>query len=179
MTIRQAGVDDSEGIALVSVSAWRSNYAHILPEEVLANLSVASRAKKVRDRIQEGGSYWVATDSDGVLGFVSVGPNRTTEIGADSEIYSIYVSPAKQHRGIGKRLLRTALPTLISTGSVSLCVFAFRDNVIARRFYTGLGAIELDQSVFKVGDIEYPDQSYFWESIEDLIQRLDSRLQSE
>jgi GNAT superfamily N-acetyltransferase len=72
------------------VRSWQAAYAHVLPAERLAELSVERRARQWRD--------WpplLAESGDVVVGFVSVGASRDAD--ADGELFAIYVDP--DHRG--------------------------------------------------------------------------------
>lgn len=173
MTIRKAEELDAPGMAAVSINTWRFAYQQILPANVLANLSYEKRLMKIQVAIQCGEPYWVADVNHRIVGFSLAGPNRHKFVPADAELYSIYVEPAFHGTGTGKKLLAAVIPELLEEGFQSLCVFAFRDNPLARRFYTSTGAVPHDESVFNVAGVDYPDQSYVWSSLAELANRLD------
>ena len=174
MTVRQATKLDAHGIANVSVTTWRQAYSHILPAEVLDGLDVDRKATKVAEVIEAGVPYWVAVIEDKVVGFVTVGPNNEPDIPADAELKAIYVLPERHSNGIGRALMVEAVRRARAEGFKTMCVFAFFENHSARSFYTGLGARVYDTNTYNLAGVDYPDQSYLWESLDELWIRLTS-----
>ncbi len=112
MKIRDATPADAEAIARVHVAAWRSTYRGLLPDDLLANLSEADRARYWRDQTEAigtdatRGTVLVAEGEDGtVVGFASAGPEREPDAGFDAELYAIYLLEDHQGRGLGRRLV--------------------------------------------------------------------------
>lgn len=173
--IRRATVEDAADIGEISVLAWQSTYAHILPAELLANLSVDQRRMRTAGLIRQGVDYWVAVAEDQTVGFCSVGPNSDTTVPADGELKAIYLRPEQKGKGIGSKLLSVGAQHLLDKGFHSLCAYAFRDNHIGERFYTSVGAEIYDESVYNIEGIDYPDRAYLWRSLEQLVTRLSSR----
>jgi ribosomal protein S18 acetylase RimI-like enzyme len=147
-TIRPATERDAAGIAKVYVDTWRSSYAAILPHRGLLRMSYEEHARQwtwiVRDHTQ---SLIVAIEADdGVVGFAGYGPARTRPAagrfaGADArvaEIYTLYVLPDFQERGIGRQLLTAAFATLVEKRYSCGFLWALRDNH-ARWFYERVG----------------------------------------
>jgi L-amino acid N-acyltransferase YncA len=147
-TIRPATVQDAAGIARVYVDTWRSTYAAILPHRGLLGMSYEEQARQwswiVRDHAQ---SVIVAIEADdGVVGFVGFGPARNrpaaNRIAGDDarvgEIYTIYVSPDFQERGIGRQLLTAAFAALVEKRYSRGLLWALRDNH-SRYFYERVG----------------------------------------
>ena len=116
-TIAPATERDAAGIAKVYIDAWRSAYAAILPHRVLLGMSTEQQTRQwswtIRDERQ---SVIVATEADhGVVGFVGFGRARRGDrlairhfVGEHDakigEIYTLYVQPDWQDRGIGRQL---------------------------------------------------------------------------
>lgn len=150
-TIRPAIERDVAGIAKVYVDAWRSTYAAILPHRGLLGMSREQQARQwswsIRDRAQ---SVIVATEADhGVVGFASFGPARWPDRqaagclgGADGakvgEVYTLYVLPDFQERGIGRLLLAAVFAALVERRYDCGFLWVLRDNP-ARYFYERLG----------------------------------------
>jgi GNAT superfamily N-acetyltransferase len=150
-TIRPATAQDAAGIAKVYVDAWRSTYAAILPHRGLLGMSYEQQTRQwawiIRDH---GQSVIVATEADdGVVGFAGFGPARrgdrpaagrfTGEAGAKvGEIYTLYVLPDLQERGIGRRLLTAAFAALVDQRYGCAFLWALRDNH-SRYFYERVG----------------------------------------
>ena len=149
-TIRPATEQDAAGIAKVYVDAWRSTYAAILPHRGLLGMSYEDQARQwswaVRDHAQ---SVIVASEADdGVVGFASFGPARhrdrppvgrfAGEADKVGEIYTLYVLPDFQERGIGRQLLAAAFAALVDKRYGCGVLWALRDNH-ARYFYERVG----------------------------------------
>jgi GNAT superfamily N-acetyltransferase len=136
--IRTARAGDALAIAEVHVAAWRAAYAGIIPEHVLAALSVERRAKQWRQRIQQGRSpIWVAALPD-VQGFVSAGDSRDADSSRAGEVYALYVAPESWGRGVGQRLFSRASAWLAQRYEVGQ-LWVLAGNERARRFYRRQG----------------------------------------
>ena len=150
-TIRPATAQDAAGIATVYVDAWRSAYAAILPQRVLLGMSREQQTRQwswtVRDQRQ---SVIVAAEAGhGVVGFTSFGHARRgdrraighfagetdTKIG---EIYTLYVRPDCQDRGIGRQLVAGAFTAMAGKGCRCGFLWVLRDNP-SRYFYERVG----------------------------------------
>lgn len=138
--VRGASVEDAAGIATVHVAAWRVAYRGVVPEEVLATLSVEQRERGWRRTLADGAVPTLVAESGGrVVGFCTLAcPARDDDAGErTAEIAAIYVDPERWRRGIGTRLARAALDRLRGRDSVTLWVFAA--NAAAIAFYERLG----------------------------------------
>ncbi len=147
-TIRPATARDAAGIAKVYVDTWRSTYAAVLPHRGLLGMSYEGQARQwswiVRDPAQ---SVIVATETDdGVVGFAGFGPARNRpaagrfagEGAKVGEVYTLYVLPDFQERGIGRRLLAATFAALVEKRYDCGFLWALRDNH-ARYFYERVG----------------------------------------
>jgi ribosomal protein S18 acetylase RimI-like enzyme len=150
-TIGPATERDAAGIAKVYVDAWRSAYAAILPHRVLLGMSYEQQTRQwswtIRDERQ---SVIVATEADhGVVGFIGFGRARLgdrlairhfagehdAKIG---EIYTLYVQPDWQDRGIGRQLVTGAFTAMAGKGYQCGFLWVLRDNP-SRYFYERVG----------------------------------------
>jgi ribosomal protein S18 acetylase RimI-like enzyme len=138
--IRTACVADARAIADVHVATWRSAYAGLLPDHVLAGLDVAEWADRWRGKLAAPaeGTFVLVFEQDGrVVGFVSGGPIRDQFPGG--EVYAIYVDPACQGRGAGSRLLAAAARHLAEAQFTDASLWVLAGNRPARRFYESQG----------------------------------------
>ena len=138
--IRAAGPDDAHAIALVHVATWQHAYAGLLPNDLLAGLRVNEWAERWRGRLAApaGGVFTLGFEADGRLrGFVSGGPSRDEFPGG--EVYAIYVDPACQGRGAGRRLLAGATRLLADAGFADASLWVLSGNHPARGFYESQG----------------------------------------
>ncbi len=138
--LRAARPDDAEGIAAVHVVTWRDAYAGLLPDEVLAGLDVGEWAERWRGRLAAPakGVFTLVFEARGqIVGFVSGGPSRDDFPGG--EVFAIYVDPACQGRGAGRRLLGAAARRLADAGFTDASLWVLTDNRPARGFYESQG----------------------------------------
>lgn len=163
--LRPAATSDAEAIAQIHVKAWQSAYLGIVPDEVLANLSVEKRAQRFREILSDPNTRsetWVYEDDGSVLGWCTVGPNRD-ELGPEvGELWAIYVLPEAQRKGIGSALIENARQVLREKGYGTAILWMLTENEAARKFYEARGwafdgitqleptaGVELDHSRFR------------------------------
>ena len=150
---------DVERLAEVHVRAWQSAYVGLMPQDYLDGLDVGQRAEQWRRRFADPAppEQVVVADhgTDGVVGFVVVGPYRTEE-GEEhpgdqvGELVAINVLADHWGTGIGRRLMAAAVDALVARGFDEAVLWVLDGNVRARRFYEAAGwapdgATKLDQ----------------------------------
>ena len=152
-TIAPATERDAAGIAKVYVDTWRSAYAAVLPHRALLRMSYEDEARQwsgiIRDRAGAQAVIVAGEGDDSVVGFASFGPARFRDspaagrfAGEDGakvgEIYTLYVLPDFQERGIGRQLLAAAFAALVERRYGCGFLWALRDNH-SRYFYERVG----------------------------------------
>jgi len=168
ITIRVARPADLEAVGRVHVDVWRHAYRGVVPPSFLDRMDPAVSAERFRKRLSDPKqAFWVALAGEDVVGFASGGPNRLEDFDADAEIYTLYVSPLWQGRGIGRRLVGQLADWFIQQGHQSVAVVAFRDNPW-RRFYERLGGIVVGEKTFEIDGVALPEVVYRWPDVEDL-----------
>lgn len=175
MAIRSAVPVDAHGIAHVQVATWRTAYRGILPDDVLAGLSVERREQSWRERAEhlgEGRSLWVAEDDDRIVGFACGGPEQSGDPDFAGELYAIYVLEEYQGRGIGRRLTRSVGEALLAAGIHTMLVWVLAANGIGRRFYEALGGRAVHEQQQEIGGTAYPEVAYGWADLGALVARL-------
>ena len=169
VTVRAATAHDAGAIAQVHVTAWRSAYAGIVPDAVLARLDVSRRADQWHTRLERGARDVVlVAEADGeVCGFVSARTRRDAEdassgaAGTEGEVEAIYVDPRRWRRGVGRALLEAAAGRLALAGCSAATLWVLVDNGRARRFYERFGWVtdgtvqDLDFAGTAVPEIRY------------------------
>ena len=142
--VRLAVPDDSDAVARIQVESWRTAYAGLMPETVLAGLSVEHRAAAWRGRLEHPEVLerrLFVIDVDGtVAGFASTGPSR--DEGADTgtaEVYALYLAPAAWGRGHGRALFAAAVEDLRVRGFAQVTLWVLDGNARGRRFYEAAG----------------------------------------
>jgi GNAT superfamily N-acetyltransferase len=164
ITIRPAVVDDAEGIARAFVETWRATYPGMLPDRVLINMS---------DEAQAG--YWARTlsgrraqelvrvavsASGGVLGFGSAGPERRGS-SKRAEVYTLYVRPDWQNRGVGRRIICSLFRGLRERGYYSAMLWVLAANP-SRFFYEALGGRRAFEQTERLWGTPVPQVGYLW-----------------
>lgn len=141
LTIRTATVDDAPAVARIHVTSWRSAYAGIVPDDVLATLDVDAREHRWQGYLSdERVRTWVAEASGRTIGFATLGPSRDEDADdGDVELYAIYLSPESWGTGAARELMRTLLAEVPTDVRLTLWVFA--DNERARHFYRRHGLV--------------------------------------
>jgi ribosomal protein S18 acetylase RimI-like enzyme len=141
--IRPATRADAPRIAAAHVAAWRESYGGLVPEAMLASLSVEERTALWSRVLGEPRSpvatvVYVAERGDEIVGFGSCGAQLTGTLkdqGYDAEISAIYVLRAFQRCGLGSGLLHAMAVNVADRGFKGLGLWVLCDNAPARRFY--------------------------------------------
>lgn len=141
MRVIRAEMQDTRAVAEIHVETWQAAYAGIVPDELLASLSIDKHELMWRESVERGvPELWVAKESGTVLGWIAFGRSRDPDAQADeAEIWAIYVGPAHWSRGVGKNLWRRAREQMHSDGFKTVSLWAFPENLRAARFYEALG----------------------------------------
>ena len=102
--LREATPADALDIATVHVESWQVGYRGLIPDDVLAGLSVESREQRRRQTLSVPGlrGTLVAVQDTAVLGFVSVGADREGDPTC-GELYAIYLRPTSWRRAWAAR----------------------------------------------------------------------------
>jgi ribosomal protein S18 acetylase RimI-like enzyme len=145
--IRRAQRSDAAAIGRVHVETWQATYAGLLPDAMLARMSDVRQsawwARALADPGEARGIF-VADDQEmGVVGFGSCGPAREVPdtLGGGSrvgEVYTLYVEPDFQNRGLGRRLLDALFRQLRADGCQVAMLWMLANNP-TRFFYEGMG----------------------------------------
>ncbi|MGH3862853.1 N-acetyltransferase family protein [Actinokineospora sp.] len=154
--LREAARTDAHGIATVLVRSWRVAYRGLLPDDVLAGLSIPEREQFWSDALTARPPRThavVATIEDNIVGFAATGPPLVPADQDDptlGDLYALYLSPDVWRRGIGARLHAAALDGLRSCGFTHAGLWVLDTNDRALGFYlhhgwTDTGRSQLDQ----------------------------------
>jgi GNAT superfamily N-acetyltransferase len=144
MVIRTAGLADADTIAQLHTRSWQSAYRGILSDDFLQGPLPENRRVLWRTRLSDADrsdQCVLLDEQDGALrGFACA------FLGADPEwgclLDNLHVVPDLKGKGVGKQLMgAVALRVLSSNPQGRLHLWAFEQNLGARRFYERLGGV--------------------------------------
>lgn len=155
MKIRPARMGDAAGIARVHVDSWRTTYAGIMPDEVLAGLSYERRQRGCENKLQNAtlrDCHFVAVDHAGaIVGFADGGPVRGDYPDFTSELYAIYLLKEAQGAGTGRALFQAVTDFLKAQGHKSMLLWVAEENHPSRRFYVRMGGVPVHRKEDAIG----------------------------
>lgn len=146
--VRVATVKDAAHIATVHIRSWQAAYRGLLPQDYLDGLDICERTERWQRRLcatdKQDFGVVVAVPGPDLLGFVGFGPTRDDDHASCSvgEIRQIYLLPEAWGKGLGQRLMSTALKRLASSGYGQATIWALATNERARRFHEKTGWIQ-------------------------------------
>jgi predicted N-acetyltransferase YhbS len=148
VSVRPASPDDVPEIARIQIDTWRTAYASILPEEVLAALDAATAQAAWRQAIAAPPTaqhhVLVAQEQDWVVGFVALGPADDLEP-ADPQpettlaVGPLLVEPRWGRRGHGSRLLAATVDHARQDGMTRAITWIPEEDTASREFLIGAG----------------------------------------
>jgi GNAT superfamily N-acetyltransferase len=142
------------GIARVYVDAWRATYAGLLPPKTLIGMDYDRQAvewaHQIRHKALHAPILVAFDDRAGVVGVTGFGRSRIEDRPArppftqpgislgSGEVFTLYVHPDHQNKGVGRTLLLGALEGLRERALNQAYVWVLHDNP-ARYFYERMG----------------------------------------
>lgn len=183
--IGRATVNNAGDIAKVYVDTWRSTYAGILPDKGLVGMSyerqTAEWAWLIRNRGDAQPVIVASEEKHGILGFTSIGISRASarpqggpfaeaRVG---EVYTLYIRPEHQNRGLGRQLLAAGFGTLAERGCNRVFVWVLRDNP-ACFFYERMGGVPVAERRERVWGRDLDEVAYGWPDLKSAIARIGS-----
>jgi GNAT superfamily N-acetyltransferase len=164
MTVRAACVEDAPAIADAHVRSWQVAYAHLLPAEFLATMSVPERTQRWHDILSASESSTAVAEADGrVAAFVSFGKCRDADApGGRGEIWALYAAPEAWGCGAGRALLAHAVEALRTLGFGETALWVLSGNARGRRFYEAAGFVPVAGSAqwFDIGGTPVEELKY-------------------
>jgi len=137
--IRAARPEDIFALTGVYTETQRATYQGILPHDAL-EYAIARRKPEWWRRNLGSGSSTLILEYDGRSeGYVTYGPSRYGELAYEGEIYEIYIRPAFQGCGFGRKLFDRAQGELKRAGHTGLMLWTIEANRKAGEFFIHLG----------------------------------------
>lgn len=176
VTFREASLADVEALVAVHVASWYETYTGILPDEVLARISVSNSAAMWRkilvgpDDILRAAIILVEEDRNAV-GFGSYGLQSDQSLldsGFSGEIGAIYILRSHQRRGIGRLLMGAMASELSGAGHFAASLWVVRENAPALAFYNKLGGTVVEERLEDGLGSVLVEKAYGWLDISHL-----------
>jgi ribosomal protein S18 acetylase RimI-like enzyme len=107
---RRPTADEAPAMAALHVQCWREAYAEILPAELMATFSAATRLPMWQAAIPNAERFvWAAFENDRPLGFIISGSTQERHIDdQDGHLWGIYIASNRYRKGIGRALVAFA-----------------------------------------------------------------------
>jgi len=168
MPVRIATRDDAHAIARVHVTSWQTSYRGIVPEDLLAGLSVEKRALQWSGRFtssSEKPPLLVAQSDDEIVGFSEYGASRDKDVPPNTmELYAIYLLQDFQRRGFGRGLWEESLKEIRKATATAVRVWVLEDNTKARGVYEKMGFVyEGKSKEVSIGEVCLKELRYRFE----------------
>ncbi len=171
--LRRATMGDVCNLGAVHVASWKETYAGILPEDMLAGLSIEARSAMWARILDDPSAFgrtavYVAEDGTGIIGLSACGQqrdHRLRERGFDAEISAIYVLRSQQRRGIGRALMREMALDLRYREFDAAALWVLRENTTARDFYRKLGGEMVAEREDKRENATLVEIAYGWREL--------------
>lgn len=162
---RRAVPEDSREIATVQVKSWRATYFDLLPESFLAGLQPDHREpfwrRFILHKADEQAVFVALSPQAGVVGFAAGGQENGSLVDVSGEIFSLYLLPDFQRRGIGRKLFQTTARFLWKRGHRRFAAWVLRDNP-CRRFYQKMGGQPAGEKTVALGGKNLPAEAFSW-----------------
>lgn len=163
--IRAAKRCDTKAIGRIQVDTWRDAYAGLLPDKVLLRMSAEIEGGRWVRVIERKEAVVVAEDSKaGIVGFGSCGPSRLGALPFEGEVYTLYVAPGFQGKGIGRRLLRSLFVELELAGMKSALIWVLKANQ-SRFFYEAMGGRHVADRDERLWGSVVAESAYGWNEL--------------
>ncbi|RAZ81331.1 GNAT family N-acetyltransferase [Planococcus halotolerans] len=165
MKIRKATLADAKGIAHVHVDSWIATYRNIVTDTYLDQLSYEAREQLWKENLKANNNFLAENDNGEIIGFADGGKERTGKYAAlQGELYSIYILPEYQGKGIDRSLMKRVIEHLKESGRYSLLVWVLEENP-SRAFYEKMDGKEVDRKTLSISGKKLTEIAYGWEDI--------------
>jgi len=126
-------------LATLHIRAWQEAYKNIVPQEIMSSLSIEGRTKAFTEAIHgKSKNTYSCMLNNVVIGFVTLGNCRDSDINNAGEIWGIYLDPKFWRKGIGTELANWAIDYLKQSGFNKIILWVFKDNLPSRKFYESI-----------------------------------------
>jgi len=173
MKIRNANIEDAQGIGKVHVDSWRTTYKGILPDDFLNNLSYEQRTELWKKNISDTTNYVLVAENeqDEIIGFATGGTRKTNSVPNATDLTSIYLLEEYHGMGIGKQLLKEIFAYFKQKEYEKVFVEVLAENK-TRDFYEYYGAQYVNNIEIKISGKIVEELIYVWNDIDKVIEKI-------
>jgi ribosomal protein S18 acetylase RimI-like enzyme len=144
LVVRPAEPAELLDVARVRVSSWRTAYAGLVPDHVLAAIGEPAAMARWAERIaaSTGTGLLVAVRDDRVVGFSAYGAERSDlapAVAGRGEVYALYVHPDAWGVGAGHALMTATVDALRGRGHDAASLWVLTGNARGIAFYERQG----------------------------------------
>ena len=161
-TVRRAGPDDAQKLAVLGQATFLTAFAHDHPGDALIAHCLTAHSACIYARWAADPAYalWlVETPLGAPIGYAALTPPALDiDVAEDElELKRIYALSGWQNAGIGRKLMEAVIAEARSRGAARLYLCVYEVNVAAQRFYARLGFSRVGTQAFMVGDRAFTD----------------------
>lgn len=172
IAIRPANARDAAAIARVRIDSWRATYRGLIPDAYLAEMKEED-STALWERVLTAGpnttSVFVAENDGEVIGFAAGTLLGEPRYEMNAELTAVYLRPAFQHAGVGRRLVREVAQAQRAHGATGLIVWVIAGNKRGRGFYEALGGELLVEQPFQWDGMDLVEAAYGFSDIDALV----------
>ena len=165
--IRDATSEDIAHVARVHVDSWQRSFKGIAPDDYLNSMSVERRQVAFGERLSDPSYRLLVAEArgHGVVGFIDFGTPSFENYGYDARVFSFYLLPEFQRRGVGRQLFEKCFVEMAEEGFRSACLDTLEMSPY-RSFYEKHGGKIVAKDAHKLGDTEFATVIYGWENLD-------------
>lgn len=168
VSFREATENDLPAVSRVYVESVRRSFAGIEPQSYLDGLSAEQRQKTMNDRFARDSYHlFVAEKGDGIVGFIDCGEPLLDDLPHERQIFSFYLLPEFQRKGIGSRLFKMCAAQIVEEGCGSLCLDTLEASPY-RMFYEKLGGSVVGNGIHRIDNEDFSTVIYGWDNLQEL-----------
>jgi GNAT superfamily N-acetyltransferase len=166
LLIRRGVVDDAKEASRMHAETWRTSYRGLVPDALLDGLADdrwENGWRRAFESMDPTRAVHVAEIGGRIAGFAGGGRARhSAPPGHVGEVYALYVRPAHQRQGIGRRLLKAAAADLADRGLVPIVIWTLFENPASRAFYEAQGGMVIAEKREPFDGYELHEVAYGW-----------------
>lgn len=143
LAIRKAVPEDALCMAEILTKSWMSAYKNIIPmEDLIQYTNVERRLAMFQQHLADPKeNYYLALSDDVPCGLFMFGDSRDEDLADYGEIVAFYLLEEYWGNGLGKEMMANALHIMQSMKYTDACLWVFKENTRARKFYEKCGFI--------------------------------------